>query len=403
MNPITPALRARILHALGLALVAGCQPATVDLDYDSGIVPPDDTGTATGGGSGGGAGGVPDGYFDCGDVPDLTLEMIQSGWVESALLCAEQPEDGACPEADAFPATDVLYEQFDLAQEDGWGYDAYATCGPDAGRLDACCYEVTVGEWVEGRPFTVAGRARTARDGDAGGWVMAQSVERDGVSPRAVAWLAVRWARSARHEHASVASFAREAMELLALGAPADQVHSTSLAMADEVDHVRRCLGVALALDPDVPGIGPLEVTGSLDGAPTPRSVLRAVLREGALGETLAAAEAAEAARRCSDPTVRAVLARIAEDESRHAALAWRTVRWILETHPDLRSELDGLERPHVGHDDGDAPSVAVRNAYGVLSADQRREVLEDTLTHVVTPALQALRNALRPVPGIHA
>ena len=95
--------------------------------------------------------------------------------------------------------------------------------------------------------------------------------------------------------------------------------------------------------------------------------------------------------------TVQAVLARIAEDESRHAALAWRTVRWILETHPDLRSELDGLERPHVGQDDGVAPSVAVRNAYGVLSADQRQEVLEDTLTHGDT-ALQALGTRC-PVP----
>ena len=140
--------------------------------------------------------------------------MIQSGWVEGALLCAEQPEDEACPEADAFPATDVLYEQFDLAQEDGWGYDAYATCGPDAGRLDACCYEVTVGNGG-GTALHGGWRARTARDSDAGGWVMAQSVERDGVSPRAVAgWPFVEL--SARHEHASVASFARAAMELLA-------------------------------------------------------------------------------------------------------------------------------------------------------------------------------------------
>ena len=58
MNPITPALRARILHALG-SFVAGCQPATVDLGFDSGIVPPDDTGTATGGGSGGAPVGYP--------------------------------------------------------------------------------------------------------------------------------------------------------------------------------------------------------------------------------------------------------------------------------------------------------------------------------------------------------
>lgn len=399
MNPIIPALRARVLHALGLAIVAGCQPAKVDIDYDSGGYTPDDTGGSGGGGSGGagpggGSGTVPDGYADCGDVPDLTLEMVESGWVESALLCQEPPADGACPTAADFPATQVLYETFDL-ESTGWGYDAWAVCGPDAGRLDACCYEVTVSEWVEGRPFTVAGRARTAGPGGAAGWVQAQAVERGALSAPHARWLAARWAQSARYEHASVASFARAALELLGLGAPADLVHATTLAMADEVDHARRCLGVARGLWAEVPGIGALPVAGSLAAAPTPRAVLRAVLREGALGETLAAAEAAEAARVCRDPATRAVLARIAEDESRHAALAWRTARWLLLAHPELADELDGIPLPTVAGDPPGAPPAAVRNAHGVLSAAQRASVLAETAALVIGPALRAL--AARP------
>lgn len=401
MNPVTPALRARVLHALGLSVVSGCQPAKVDIAYDSGIVAPDDTGAATGGGTGGGTGGTPDGYVDCGDVPDLTLEMVQSGWVESALLCQELPADGACPAVEDFAATTVLYEQFELGEPVGGGYDAYASCGPDASRPDACCYEVSVSEWIEGRPFTVDGMARTACAGEAPGWVLSQAVETMPPSAAEAAWLAERWARSARYEHASVASFARAAMELLALGAPAALVHATSLAMADEVDHARRCLGVARALDPEVAGIGALRVDGSLDAVPTPRSVLRAVLREGAVGETLAAAEAAEAARRCQDPATRAVLARIAEDESRHAALAWRTVRWLLEAHPELHAELDALTLPEVGADAPDAPALAVRNAHGLLGCEQRAAVLEETYAAVIGPALRALSRVTGVSPRV--
>ena len=47
------------------------------------------------------------------------------------------------------------------------------------------------------------------------------------------------------------------------------------------------------------------------------------------------AAEAAEAAHRCKDPVVKAVLVKIAADEARHAALAWRSLRWLVERHPE--------------------------------------------------------------------
>ena len=406
MNPITPALRARVLHALGLALVAGCQPAKVEIDYDSGTYPPDDTGGSGGGESGGGESGggtgtVPDGYFDCGDVPDLTMEMLESGYVESALLCQEAPDDSECPSVESFQATQVLYENFDL-ENMGWGYDAWASCGPDASRLDACCYEVSVSEWVEGRPFTVAGRARTAGPGEAPGWVHAQPVRCTTLTRAEARWLADKWARSARYEHASVASFARAALELLGLGAPADLVHAATLAMADEVDHARRCLGIARGLQGDIAGIGVLPVAGSLGAEPTPRSVLRAVLREGALGETLAAAEAAEAARLCTDPATRAVLAHIAEDESRHAALAWRTARWLLQAHPELADELHAVAMPTVSADPTGVPSQAVRNAHGVLTAAQRAAVLAETEALVIGPALRALGGAAPAARSAH-
>jgi hypothetical protein len=54
-------------------------------------------------------------------------------------------------------------------------------------------------------------------------------------------------------------------------------------------------------------------------------------VREGCVGETLAALEAAEALQHCEDEAARPVLERIAAEEAQHAQLAWRFVAWALE------------------------------------------------------------------------
>jgi hypothetical protein len=56
-----------------------------------------------------------------------------------------------------------------------------------------------------------------------------------------------------------------------------------------------------------------------------------AAVEEGCVGETLAAVLAGERLEHARDPAVRAALERIADDETRHAELAWRTVRWAIE------------------------------------------------------------------------
>ncbi len=56
-----------------------------------------------------------------------------------------------------------------------------------------------------------------------------------------------------------------------------------------------------------------------------------ATVREGCVGETLGALIASERARCARGPTLSGALRRIAADEARHAALAWRIVRWAIE------------------------------------------------------------------------
>jgi hypothetical protein len=60
--------------------------------------------------------------------------------------------------------------------------------------------------------------------------------------------------------------------------------------------------------------------------------VAAAAVRDGCIGETVASLVAAEQLACCEDGAVRAVLSAIAEDEARHAELAWRFVRWAVET-----------------------------------------------------------------------
>ncbi len=234
------------------------------------------------------------------------------------------------------------------------GYTATVDCGPAAERTDACCYVVTVSSrqcWSDGRPFRVDGRARMA--------------ELRSGSP---------WAAAARAEHASVASFARFALELMALGAPLELLRGAARAMADEVEHAAICAaraGVA-------PDFGPPDVVGAL-GSVQARDVLVATLRDGAIGETLAAPEATAGAFR-ADAGARAALLQIAADETRHAALAWRTVRWILASRPELVDVARATIVAPVPGTDG-----------LLLTAAERRDLAIATFATVIGPLAAAV------------
>jgi hypothetical protein len=206
-----------------------------------------------------------------------------------------------------------------------------------------------------GRPFLVDEVERVApvqRRGDwrqsyASGALMTPDVASVPVALRGE--LAERWTRIAQMEHASIAAFARFALQLLAVGAPPDLVERTHRAMADETAHARAAFAMASAYAERPIGPGPLALDGALDGASDLASIVRLVIREGCVGETVAAIEANEAEARCGDMVVRSLLGRIADEEGQHAELAWRTVRWALSlgdeaVHAAVRDELERLQ-----------------------------------------------------------
>jgi hypothetical protein len=128
-------------------------------------------------------------------------------------------------------------------------------------------------------------------------------------------------------EHASIAAFARFSMQLLSLGAPASLVEETTRAMHDETVHAKLAFSLASAYAGEAIGPGPLPI----DGAMAPASfdaIVRLTIREGCIGETVAALEAQAALENEADPVVARVLARIVDDETRHALLAFRFVQW---------------------------------------------------------------------------
>jgi hypothetical protein len=144
---------------------------------------------------------------------------------------------------------------------------------------------------------------------------------------------AEHWARLGQMEHASIAAFARFSLQLLSLGAPAELVEECTRALADETVHARLCFQLASAYAGAAVGPGPLDVTGSLASAGL-LDVVELVIQEGCLGETVAALEASESAAAAVDPVLAQVYARIATDEQRHAALAFRFLRWALGKDP---------------------------------------------------------------------
>jgi hypothetical protein len=293
-------------------------------------------------------------------------------------------------------------------------------CGPDpTAPPGQCCYYVMLGEntCCVGRPFTVRGDKRVAPPTARADWCPSLAPALAGLDPEERSALGRAWLADALEEHASVASFARLALQLLAQGAPPELLRLTQKAMADEIKHAELCFALAGAYAGEALGPGALDVGGALGGADSPVALALATLEEGCVGETVSAMCAEEAALRCEDPAVRRVLEVIARDERAHAVLAWRVLAWLVgrggedvadvvgtaaralarradEQAPATRRDphLAALASPPEA-----APAVARR---GRLSAAERTSVASRAMREVVLPCVRAL---LGGGPGVAA
>ena len=210
--------------------------------------------------------------------------------------------------------------------------------------------------------------------------------------------LANEWARDAQFEHASIASFGRFALDLLAVGAPSELVESAHRAAIDEIEHARLCFSLASVYGGKAIGPGPLPLSPSAFAPVTLDAMVRATVLEGCVNETLAAIEAKVAAVQAEPAAVHAALATIERQESDHAALAFRFVGWAIassgsETRAAARSAfvLAGERIGAQGFAHGSDPLEHELARHGRLGPRARHELRARALSEVIAPAARAL------------
>lgn len=233
-----------------------------------------------------------------------------------------------------------------------------------------------------GRPIREAGRP-----------VLAPVRMREDRTPhRAVRRIAARqWARAARFEHASIATFCFAAVELMNHGAPLALVRRYQEAALDEVRHAEQALRIAAALHGAPLELGALPAV-NMTPRPLPAVALDALL-EGCGGEGTAAIVARIGASR-AEPDIAAVLGTIADEETTHAALAWATVRWAVERDSSiLDTLLEAVDaRLDAARPGATAPAERPLDRYGLLGVEETAAIGREVLEGIVRPVLRAMR-----------
>ena len=269
------------------------------------------------------------------------------------------------------------------------------------GARNACCYyeEVVRVRPVPGRPFRPDGEARVAPTVGRSDWARGRPAPID--APRTCARAAgERWSRAAAFEHASVASFAELALDLMALGAPPELIAGAHRAALDEIDHAERSFAIASALLAEPIGPGRLEVSGGRR-AVTVERLIGETLADGCLGETAAALVARRGAELAPGGPVADALRVIADDEERHAELAFRVLAWAVASHSAgpaaLRRAIDELR--------AEPPADTARppmHDFGLLGTDDERSIRASALETIVLPcARELLAAADEPAAGV--
>jgi hypothetical protein len=263
-------------------------------------------------------------------------------------------------------------------------------CPPNTFEVENGCEAPNPG----GRPLRENGAIVIAPTRVGEGWHAALRGDAGESSVAARERAAVRWAREAAYEHASVAAFARLAIDLMVHGAPSDLVDAAHVAARDEIRHAQRCYGIASELAGEILGPGPLEL-----GATSTKSLEQLAVecfRDGCVDETVAALSVAEGSRRSSSPSIRDALAEIADDEGRHAELSYRILAWALRVGgpalgETIAAELDRvrteLARPVAAIDEARDHD----EAFGLLSPRTAAAVRRRVLADVVVPCTEAL------------
>ena len=219
---------------------------------------------------------------------------------------------------------------------------------------------------------------------------------------------AAHWARVGLSKHASIASYARFTLHLLALGAPPELVRGAQQALGDVAEHARLAFGLATAFAGEAIGPGPLALDRGVDGLDL-HALVATLIREGCFGETVAATEARDALEHVTDPAVRAVLEIVARDKLCHAALAWQALGWVVSSERADREVVCGEiltalreVRPRARPDEDDDEHL---RSFGIVSEARREELrlmaIPSVIGHCATATFRAPRTPTGRCPPV--
>jgi len=327
---------------------------------------------------------------DCGEPVGrcVQAQCVSDADCENGFLCKAYDVTGGCGS--------ITYACQAAADTCGSDLDCASSFGAHCRKEGAPEFKCVPGTCAIGRPFLVEGAQRLAPVATRADWreqtLPPLCAELDATLS---AQLAEQWTRIALMEHASIAAFARFSLQLMSLGAPASLIELATAAMVDETKHAKACFAVASRYAGAPLGPGRLDVERSLDQSSLQELVLNAI-REGCVGEVLAAIEAREAAEHASEPALREFLLVISEDETRHAELAYRFVKWALAAgDPALeravRREFDTLtaEAPPARGVPTDSRADLLR--HGIVPEAIRRAIRAQAIAEVILPCSRAL------------
>ncbi len=216
------------------------------------------------------------------------------------------------------------------------------------------------------------------------------------LTPELRSALAAHFTAMAAMEHASIGSFARFSLELLALGAPPALLQASHEAGLDEIVHARLAYALATVYSGQPVGPGRLPISGVAPSS-DPTAIVSALVREACVGETVAAAEALALSTIVTDPALRGAYARVSEDEARHAELGWRTLSWMLKADPSLAGAAEQAFSEAVASISS-APLVAsdiVSADHGLLASESLGALRTKAAREIVEPCRRALFTTL--------
>ncbi len=274
--------------------------------------------------------------------------------------------------------------------------DQYYECAVETAGSPFTCLTTTC---AIGRPLLVGETLLFAPARERADWTeQGLCPETASLAAHLRAALAAHFTAMAAMEHASIGSFARFSLELLALGAPPSLLHATHEAASDEILHARLAFALATAYSGAPVGPGRLPVAG-VTPATDERAIACALVREACVGETVAAAEALALSSLVADPALVSVYTKVSKDEARHAELGWRSLAWMLEQTPDLLPVVEEAFSRAVASISG-TPIVAsdiVSPEHGLLSSAQLAALRTKAVADIVEPCRRALLDRAAP------